>query len=210
MHIAGRMLFRGMVLAVAVLLAACATSVALHDNKKLLATPYKLSSVQLAYQTPNWLQGLPNNDNGTNGFAIFGTRVVKSAQTFLPAQGLELVSADVVRVGGSIVVSRQPSEDPVRAFAVLRIAPVKGQIRTGTTTRRGSYESSSLAADYEFRVELVDVGSRKTVWQATLDTHTMTASSKDSPKNEGGFYDDVMAQRVLETIVGKMKEDGLI
>lgn len=206
----GRTLRRVVILGMVALLAACAASVALHDNKKLVDKPYKLTSVQLAYQATEWEQSKASLGVSANGFVGFGSHVVKVAQTFLPSKGLELVSADVIRHGASINVSRKSANDPLHAFAVLRIAPTKGELRTGTTTRGGNYEASSLEANYEFRVELFDLGMQKPVWQATMNTKTMTASSKENPRDKGSYYDDELAQKVLETIVAKLKDDGLM
>lgn len=185
------------VFALASILAACGSAPAIRDSQRLVPDAKKSDSVQFVYRNSD-LQTVSSYSRGgvssrDHGYSKFGSLLTKNAAQVFARQRVTVVESLEVEAKDKIPAS---GETPI-----LIVYAISGTVRAN---QHASVEN------YVFDAKLIDAGSNRVVWKATIDTSTWSGNDFVLDGVKKTLYDDSYAEQLLKSLADRMKEDGVI
>ncbi|MGE5471895.1 MAG: hypothetical protein ACM3X0_13945 [Bacteroidota bacterium] len=185
------------------LLTGCGAPPTVRDSVVLAASVEKTGRLHFVYRATEmrtvssyrYGQGAPVVDTGFDGF---GQNLARQAENAFAARQVAVLSATVLGSKDALPV---PASTGEAAAPVLLISPVSGTTQANRQSTRTSYV---------FSAHLMDPQSRRLLWKATIDTSTWAGQDFVMRNVEKTVYDDKYALQLLQAIVDKLGEAGLI
>lgn len=139
--------------------------------------------------------------DGETGYPDFGRFLVNRAPMVFQSYGVRITTSRLV--DSKLPIDFKTEKETVETVVdhVLLLYASSGQVSANRHATRISFV---------FNAELVNVGSKKMVWKASIDTSTWSGRDFIQKNFEKTMYDDKYAKQLLQAVADKMKEDGVI